>query len=141
MNNKVKGVMESLIDHDTDIAFITENWLKSDKNSITAEIKSYGFQLKHNIRKDQKKEVGGGVGIIVKSSFVSTQMPSKHFLSFEHVVVKLSCKYNKNIILISIYRLQNISISVFYLIIYTYLNSLIYSMNRQMPIYGRIYRI
>ncbi len=40
--------MEFLIDHNTDIAFITETWLKSDKNSVTAEIKNYGFELKIN---------------------------------------------------------------------------------------------
>ena len=121
--------MEFLIDHNTDIAFITETWLKSDKNSVTAEIKNYGFELKHNIRKDREKEVGGGVGIIVKSSLVSTQMSSKQFQSFEHVLIKLSCSNNKKILLISIYRLQNISISVFYeeftelLEMYTVLNN------------------
>ena len=95
--------MEFLIDHNTDIAFITETWLTSDKNSVTAEIKNYGFELKHNIRKDREKEVGGGVGIIIRSSLVSTQMPSKQFQSFEHVIIKLSCSNNKKVLLISIY--------------------------------------
>lgn len=121
--------MEYLTDHNADIAFITETWLKSDKNSVTADIKNYGYELKHNIRKDREKEGGGGVGILVKASLVPTQMSSKHFESFEHVLIKLPCSNNKNILLISIYKLQNVPISVFHeeftelLEIYTVLNN------------------
>ena len=41
--------MEYLIDHNADVAFTIETWLKSDKNKVTADIKSYGYTLKHNI--------------------------------------------------------------------------------------------
>ena len=106
--------MEYLSDHNADIAFITETWLKSDKNSVTAEIKNHGYKLKHNIRKDPDKDRGGGVGILVKSTLSPTQISSKHFDSFEHVVIKLPCSNNRNIWLISIYRLQHVPVSVFH---------------------------
>ena len=106
--------MEHLSDHDIDIAYITETWLKSDKNEITSEIKGYGYELKHNVRNDPVKERGGGVGFAIRSTLVATQLPSKSFASFEHAINKLSCVNNKKIILISIYRLQDVPISLFY---------------------------
>ena len=106
--------MEHLSDHDIDIAYITETWLKSDKNEITSEIKGYGYELKHNVRNDPVKERGGGVGFAIRSTLVATQLPSKSFASFEHAISKLSCVNNKKIILISIYRLQDVPISLFY---------------------------
>ena len=76
INNKVTEVMEYLIDHNADVGFTIETWLKSDKNKVTADIKSYGYTLKHNIRNDPEKDRGGGVGIIVRSTLSATQLSS-----------------------------------------------------------------
>jgi len=128
VNNKTTEVMEHVSDHDPDVAFVTETWLKSDKNKITAEIKTYGYDLKHCIRNDPEKDRGGGVGILVRSTLSVTQVSTKSFTSFEHVVVKLPCSNKKTIFLISIYRLLYIPVSIFHdefselLEIYTVLN-------------------
>ena len=114
LNNKVNNVLDHLSAHDVDIAFITETWLKSDKNCVSAEVKQGGFTLKHNIRNDPNKKRGGGVGILAKSSYTLDQMASQSFTSFEHTIVRLHCTNNKIIILISIYRLQHIPISLFH---------------------------
>ena len=113
INNKVTEVMEYLIDHNADVGFTIETWLKSDKNKVTADIKSYGYTLKHNIRKDPEKDRGGGVGIIVRSTLSVTQLSSKSFTSFEHVAIKLNCTNKKKILLISIYRLLYVPVAVF----------------------------
>ena len=105
--------MEYLIDHNADVGFTIETWLKSDKNKVTADIKSYGYTLKHNIRKDPEKDRGGGVGIIVRSTLSVTQLSSKSFTSFEHVAIKLNCTNKKKILLISIYRLLYVPVAVF----------------------------
>ena len=104
LNNKLVEVMEHILDRKSDIAFITETWLKSDKNCISADIKNYGYSLRHSIRNDPEKEHGGGVGILFKSTLSPTQITSKTFSSFEHTVVKLPCANNVNIMLISVYR-------------------------------------
>ena len=65
LNNKLPGIMEHILDRKSDIVFLTETWLPSDKNSITAEVKTYGYKLLHNRRKDRLKEIGGGVGILI----------------------------------------------------------------------------
>jgi hypothetical protein len=43
--------MEHLIDRDPDIVFLTETWLQYEKNSVTAEMKTYGYKLWHDRRK------------------------------------------------------------------------------------------
>ena len=42
--------MSILLDNNIDIAFISETWLSSETNSVTAHIKSYGFDLIHVFR-------------------------------------------------------------------------------------------
>ena len=52
--------MGILIDNEIDLAFISETWFNSQSNSITALIKTYGFEIIHVFR---EKWVGG-VGIL-----------------------------------------------------------------------------
>ena len=107
--------MEHIIDLDSDIVFLTETWLESDNNSVTAEVKSYGYRLLHDRRKDRDKETGGGVGILIKSKIDAKQLKVKHYTSFEHTIVKLPMKRkNQFMFLISIYRLQLISTVTFF---------------------------
>ena len=103
MNNKLSEIMEHIRDRDSDLVFITETWLKSEKCSITADIKNYGYIMRHNIRKDPDKERGGGVGILVKQTLSSKPLQNKEFTSFEYNVVKLQLANKKTMILISIY--------------------------------------
>ena len=39
IRNKCGEVMEHVIDNDADFVFLTETWMESDKNDITANIK------------------------------------------------------------------------------------------------------
>ena len=60
--NKCTQIMEHILNCDADVIFITETWMPDDTNDITATIKSYGYQLLHNRRKDREKTLGGGGG-------------------------------------------------------------------------------
>ena len=57
--------MSTLIDNDAHLAFISETWFSSLSNSITAQIKSYGYDLIHVFR---EKGVGGA-GILWKKRY------------------------------------------------------------------------
>ena len=92
INKKVAAIKEHIIDRDSEVVFLTETWLESDKNSVTAEVKSYGYRLLHVRRKDRNKETGGGVGILVKTKIKAKQHQVKHYSSFEHSIVKLPLK-------------------------------------------------
>ena len=113
INNKYMNLMEHVMDFDTDVLFISETWLKSNKNSVTASFSDYGYKLHHNIRKDRRKELGGGVGILVKTTLDVKPIKVKQFLSFEHCIVKLHMKDGWRT-LISIYRLDYEPVKVFF---------------------------
>ena len=59
MNNKLSNIMEHLTDNKPDVVFLTETWLTSEKNNITAEVKDYGYELLHKIRKKSRKRARG----------------------------------------------------------------------------------
>ena len=112
--NKLPDLMEHILDNNPDIVLLTETWLGSDKNSITAEIKTYGFELFHDRRKNRAKEKDGGVGVMVKANKSAKQVAVKQYSTFEHTIVKLSRKNSKILFIITIYRLQSESISIFF---------------------------
>ena len=43
--------MEHVIDWDADVLFLSETWLKSKNNSVTAKFLEYGYKLFHNIHR------------------------------------------------------------------------------------------
>ena len=57
--------MATLIDEGIHLAFISETWFSSLSNSITAQIKSYGYDLIHVFREKR----GGGAGILWKKRY------------------------------------------------------------------------
>ena len=71
--------MEHVLDYNADVVFLTETWMESDKNDITAKIKDHGYKLLHTRRKNREKETGGGVGIMVRSTLTEKQISCKHF--------------------------------------------------------------
>ena len=105
--------MEHLLDGNPDIIFLTETWLSTEKNNITAEIKEYGYVLYHKIRKHREKDRGGGVGVMVKSNIKCKSVPSKDYHSFECSITRVPLKCNKYLLLIVVYRLQFIPVAEF----------------------------
>ena len=55
MVNNSEAIMEHLLDRDPSVVFISETWLKSDKNLVTSLVKTYGYMLLHNRRKNKEK--------------------------------------------------------------------------------------
>ena len=106
--------MEYILDCNSDIVFLAETWLQTDKNLITAEIKTYGYALLHNRRKDRQKDRGGGVGILVKSNVSTKQLKVKAFVSFEHTIVQIHLCNRKLLFVISVYRLQEVAAATFF---------------------------
>ena len=98
--------MEHVLDHDADVMLLSETWLRSKKNNVTAAIEQQGYKLYHTIRKNRAKELGGGVGVLVKKCLTAKQIKDKQFQSFEHCVVKVSLQDNIWVTLITIYRLD-----------------------------------
>ena len=114
MVHKTEDIMEYILDRDYDVVFLSETWLTSDFNHVTALVKSYGYMLLHNRRKNRLKEIGGGVGILLKLSIGSKHIKSKEYSSFELTIVKVFLTNEKSLTLVCIYRLLFMSITVFF---------------------------
>lgn len=113
IRNKCAEVMEHVCDQNASLVFLSETWMEADKNEITALVKTYGYTMIHNRRKERKKEVGGGVGILVKSTFVHKHMKCKFFTSFEATMVNIKLTNNTKLIVVSIYRLLFVPAATF----------------------------
>ncbi len=113
MINKTEIIMEHLLDRDPSIVFVSETWLKSDNSHVTALVKTYGYLLIHNRRKGRDKELGGGVGILLKDTIVYKHVNYKTYSSFELSVVKIFLQSGKSLLLMCIYRVLFVSVAVF----------------------------
>ena len=112
--------MEHVLDYKADIVFITETWMTSNKNRITATVKDYGYTLYHNIREHDSKSRGGGVGLLCSATLDVKKRNLKitcTFQSFEYCVYSLKTKttQGKNcpVILCTVYRDQYIELDIF----------------------------
>ena len=83
IRNKCSEIMEHILDHDANVVFLSETWMESDKNDTTALFRTYGYTLLHNRRNGREKEIGGGVGVLVKSTMIHKHLKCKFFSSFE----------------------------------------------------------
>ena len=113
IRNKCAEVMEHVLDHDASIVFLSETWMEAEQNDITALVRTYGYTLRHNRRKGRKKETGGGVGIMVKSTMVHKHLKCKFFSSFEATMVNVKLTNNTKIVIVAIYRLQFVPAVIF----------------------------
>lgn len=84
-------------------------------NDITASIKSYGYNIIHQIRSCTAtgKSRGGGTGIIFKNHINLTRIFINHGKSFESVCAKLKSNKGDNIFFCTIYRPPNNSAEEF----------------------------
>ena len=99
MVHKTEQIMEHIRDRDPDVVFLSETWLTSEENHVTALVKTYGYKLLHNRRKNRQKETGSGVGILIRTSMVYKHMKTKTYSSFELTMVKVFINNNKSILL------------------------------------------
>ena len=106
--------MEHVLDHDADIMLLSETWLRSKKNSVTATMEQYGYKLHHTIRKNRAKEKGGGVGVLVRNCLNSKLIKTKQYQTFEHCVVKVCLQDGKWVTFVAIYRLDYEPIDLFF---------------------------
>ena len=115
MAKKASEVMEHIIDYSVDIVFLTETWLTSQFNDVTAKVSDHNYNLKHVFRKDDVKKRGGGVGILCPKKYRLQTIKSTDFQSFEHCIFSLAKNKHDKIVFVSVYRLQHMSFSLFQL--------------------------
>ena len=87
MVNKSDAIMEHLLDRDPSVVFISEIWLKSDKNLVTSLVKTYGYILFHNRKKNREKDIGDGVGVLIKNGLEYKHASINHILPSNFVLL------------------------------------------------------
>ena len=106
--------MEHITDYSTDFAFISETWLTTPTNDITAYMKTRGYTFHHTVRNDSVKKSGGGVGILCRSKYKLIPLKSVKYQSFEHCMYSVRKDKHDRMVLVAFYRLGHVAISVFW---------------------------
>ena len=104
LQNKILDFIQTLVDNDIDIAFVTETWMTNANNLTSGLLKESGYNMFHSFRTDQR---GGGVAILTKTSFSPKSSKTFKYHTFE-VVVQSVRLFNQvhPITLVTIYRLD-----------------------------------
>lgn len=107
--------MSFAVDRNIPILFLIETWLTDENNSITATIKSYGYNIIHKTRNCNKtgKMRGGGVAIIFKKCLNLRQVYLSDIGSAETVSAKLKTSSGATLFCCCIYRTDHLS-SIFF---------------------------
>ena len=89
-------------DNGIDLCFLTESWLKTQNNDITAQLKDAGYLITH-INRSSKK--GGGVAIISRQNHVSKYEKLLKFNTFECIIQSFKIQNSPvNVTIVLIYR-------------------------------------
>ena len=80
--NVVIELLELIEDSDIDFGYISETWFHADKNDITALAQDKGYLSRHVRRQNREKELGGGVGIVIKIARAIYEQGGKKYNQF-----------------------------------------------------------
>ena len=98
--------MDFLSDQSIFLLFVTETWMTGMNNDVTATVKSYGFNMIHQMRPQYSDKCrGGGVAMIFNSQYMNiTQVFEKTGESFEAVMGKFRDSSGDSVLCACIYR-------------------------------------
>lgn len=93
--------MHTIQDNSVDVAGICETWFNESCNPATAIIKSLGYSIIHNFRKEKK---GGGTALIFKSSFRLSPISFSHTFTTFEITAATSKTEQSKFIFVVVYR-------------------------------------
>ena len=111
--SKLENLLQILVDFSISVACITETWFDSKNGAFSHKIKKRGFEIHHAYREDKR---GGGAAILYKKSFrvKEDEASAKEYSSFEFSIVILTIRANRRLVMVCLYRKQEISFNLFY---------------------------
>ena len=101
LNNKIYDFMHTVLDNSVDIAAVCETWFSESSNPTTAIIKSFGFSIIHNFRKDRK---GGGTALIYKSCYNLSPITFPHTYKTFEITAAVAKSDTSKVIFVVLYR-------------------------------------
>ena len=114
MLNEVKrtDILQIFEDNDIEIGCVTETWFDGENGKFTTAIKEAGYLITHGFREEQK---GGGVAIIYRNDLNCKpgEGSTTKFSSFEYSFITLVSGNKLKIMLVCIYRKQEVACTTF----------------------------
>ena len=109
---KLQNFLQIIEDLYIEVACICESWFDSKNGFFSKMIKDAGYELHHAHREDKR---AGGVAIMYKKhlSIKEEDASTTQFVSFEYVSIKLTVQHRIKLILVCLYRKQEISFNIF----------------------------
>ena len=109
---KLENFLQILEDNDISIACITESWFDEKSGVFSQKIQSRGYKLHHAYRENQR---GGGVAVMFKKQFSVKpgDASSFEYSSFEYAYIVITLNSKRRLILVCVYRKQEINLSLF----------------------------
>ena len=110
--NKLENFLQIIQDNDISIACVTESWFDSENGTFSQIIKQCGYELHHAFREGKR---GGGVAILYKKHLIvkNGNASSSQFSSFEYAFVILTLQSKKHVVLLCVYRKQEVPFQSF----------------------------
>lgn len=121
LHNKLGTFTDLIDDEDIDIAAVTETWMTSQHNHITAELRDKGYGIYHFNREIKK---GGGVALIYKNHFKFIKGKSFSRESFECILVSLASPTSRQVNFIVVYRFCEVAPTLFYTEFYDFIENI-----------------
>ena len=111
-STKLNEMLIILEDNDIDVAGVCETWFDAANGVFTSTIKNAGYEIIHGHREDKG---GGGVAIIYKKQLKikKGKGSTSKFKSFEFSYIIMNLSADWKILLICIYRKQEVSCKIF----------------------------
>ena len=111
--SKLQNFLQILDEINVSIACVVETWFDSESGPFSRRIKEAGYELHHAYREGKK---GGGVAILYKKKMKVKKggACSSQNSSFEYAYITVSMNSNKKLVIICIYRKQEVAFTIFH---------------------------
>ena len=109
---KLEKFLQTIDDKEINLACICETWFDSNKGTFTSTIRNAGFGIVHSHR---EAKAGGGTAIIFQNNLpvLPGDASINEFQSFEYCSVFLNPDGTRKILILCVYRLQEVSCDIF----------------------------
>ena len=109
----MQNFLNIIEDAKVDLACVCETWFDSKNGCFSKMICEAGYKLHHAYRQEKR---GGGVAIMYKEKLAVKEedASTSKYISFEYACITLTLQLQRRIVLICLYRNQEVSFTLFH---------------------------
>ena len=110
---KLQNFLNNIEDAKVDLACVCETWFDSKNGNFSKMIRDAGYKLHHAYREEKR---AGGVAIMYKEKLTVKEedASTSQYTSFEYACVTLTLQLQRRIVLVCLYRNQEVSFTLFH---------------------------